>query len=72
MVAATGSDFYPTTGNGNRVILPTSTATPVIAPFFSTLIVKSSTQVRAAIQGQIVMTVGTATKALNVAFTKIA
>lgn len=72
LVTATGSDFYPTTGNGNRVILPTSSATPVVAPFVSTLIVKSATQVRAAIQGQIVMTVGTATKALNVAFTKIA
>ena len=72
LVTATGMDFYPTTGNGNRVILPTSTATPVIAPFVSTVIVKSSTQVRCAIQGQIVMSVGTATKALNVAFTKIA
>jgi hypothetical protein len=72
MVTATGMDFYPTTGNGNRVILPTSSATPVVAPFVSTLIVKSATQVRPAIQGQIVMTVGTATKALNVAFTKIA
>lgn len=72
MVAATGSSFYPSVGNGARILMPATAATPAIIPFTSTVIVKSASAVRAAIQGQIVMTVGTATKSLNVVFVKIA
>jgi hypothetical protein len=72
MVTATGSSFYPATNSGAKIAMPSTAATPVIIPFTSTVIVKAISAVRAAIQGTIVMTVGSATKQLDVAFTKLA
>jgi hypothetical protein len=74
---ATGVSFYPSVNNGSRIeISSTSIVDQINVLLTSTLIINNGnngTSVRPTIQGQIkVAAVGSATKALNVVFVKIA
>ena len=70
---ASGIQQYPTTSNGGALIpiASTATASPIQVTFSGTLVCTVDLA-RPNLNGTIVMTVGTATKSLQVCFTKIA
>ena len=73
LITAAGVLFYPSVNNGSRIeVSSTSIVDHINVPLTSTLVVTGAS-VKPGIQGQIqVGTLGTATKALNVVFVKIA